>query len=859
MSTIFFDGFDRGTLIKELDPNYWKTQFKNYPKYAFGAYTYDHASVLSQVYDETFVTYTPNSGILPKNAVHGPTPYSAGAGTEYPSHGKMPGYLALSNIPINQSAFNLTPLAYISLSGFSPISGTKSYFGIRCLGIETKDTDYHASDALIEGRLGNKHPFLAFCSGNTTGLLLNIVSVTGDNLLNLKQVGDSEQNYTGKKITIGLEVEQNGGVSGIFDLNIADVINRYRITPIYCGGEGAVYGYSDVHGIPVGHPHKILTIADSLTGGYNSAIVSRWTHFEFEIDRVEGTLRLKLEGVDSLSIDNNESDRELWDIYINISGFNYDNIRIYNRTYNSQARLNCDTQPPGNANSTFPYNDTFYYMRGALTLIDDVTLVDNAGNNPKYFLGKDCKVLPLAPGFGATNAAIFSDRANTVDGPIQWSKSANISNHALLASFDKDNSYISTADTDKITAITYSNSYYTPFSSKDTNSSWRYSYNDGIGGMKIYNYARKEFLDTSFQNVIARTGLPDYDINNSIFLIHANEINPVKDYSKYSHNLSFVGSVSLINSGKFDGALSFTGPDSFLVATDSPIDIGTNSFTIEAWIKFNNSNDKIMLFDRKYRPGLPSFQLDGQAVPGNARPAAINGYSISLNTGLLTIESWFEFCSTPAAMDLILPSAISTGTWNHIVLTRQNNNNIGYFTVFLNGVSGTGYYARNITEILVYNNEGFSSCPGTNSDSSLTGPILFSVGPDSFGVYYNYSIYGKHFGNLIAQYILPNTAPDYNGNMPKQAIPFTYFGGSGCIDELRVDIGSVRYTSNFIPLNSPYVGPVEKVIPFGPTHNLTRNNYKLFQYYQMNHPETSLPFTSGQIISSGIKLGVKKL
>ena len=197
----------------------------------------------------------------------------------------------------------------------------------------------------------------------------------------------------------------------------------------------------------------------------------------------------------------------------------------------------------------------------------------------------------------------------------------------------------------------------------------------------------------------------------------------MKDYGRYSYNLSSVGSVTLLNSGKFDGALSFTGSDSFLVATNTTTDISTNSFTIEAWIKLNNNNDRLALFDRRYRPGLPSFQLDG-SVGGSFPygPDRRDGYAISLTTGLLTIEAWFESCSIPAIMDLILPSTISTGEWHHIALTRQNNSNAGYFTVFLNGVSGTGYYARNITEIQGYNYHAFSSCPGTNSESSLIGP-----------------------------------------------------------------------------------------------------------------------------------------
>lgn len=856
MSTLFFDGFDRGTLLKKLDQNYWKLQLKNYPQYAFGAYTYNHTSALGGNYVYDFASYSPNNGVLPTNSytIYPPYNYYGGMPNDYPGYGRTPGFLAITNIPINQSAFNLTPLTYIALSGFQPISGTKSYFGIRCLGIETKDTDYHDSDALIEGRFGSKHPFLAFCSGNNTGLLLNLVSVTGDTLLNLRQVGDSEQNYTGKKITIGLEVQQNTGISGTFDLNLGDTLNQYRITPIYCGGN---YVEEGARLIPLGHPHKILTIADTRMGAYNTNVLSRWTHFEFEVDHTGGGIRLKVEGADALVIDTEESDRELWDIHIDISGFYYDNIRIFNRTYNSTALSACT----GNQQNfgTAAYNDAFYYMRGALTLIDDVTLVDNTGNNPKYFLGKDSKVLPLAPGFGSTNNTIFIDQENGIDGPLQWSKSSNVSNKALLASFDKDNSYVYTSDQNKITAIVYSNSYYNPFEYKDNNSTWRYSYNDGIAGMKIYNYARKEFLDSNFQNIISKTGLPDPTDNNTIFLLHCNEIDPIVDYSRYSYPLSSVGTVSLSNSGKFDEALFFTGSDSLLVTQNSLYDIRDTKFTIEAWIKFNNNNDNVILFDRKYRGDLPSFVLNGSessdGIPNR-------GYRISLNTGLLSVESWFAIsddygstytpCSVPASINLILPSAISTGQWHHIALTRNiinSNPPTGYFTVFLNGVSGTGYYARNISTSS-YFNIIYSACPGSGSGSSLVGPRLFQIAPGD-EMYYNDS-YGMHFGNLSSRYTPSNS-------FTTQIMPYTYFGGSGLIDELRVTSGIVRYTTNFTPPTLPYTGPTERFIEFGPVHNLTRTNYKLIQYYQMDHPETLQPFTSGQVITSGIKLGIKKL
>ena len=45
MAILFFDGFDRCTITKRLDSNYWSfqpLQPVEYEKYAFGGYSYDH-------------------------------------------------------------------------------------------------------------------------------------------------------------------------------------------------------------------------------------------------------------------------------------------------------------------------------------------------------------------------------------------------------------------------------------------------------------------------------------------------------------------------------------------------------------------------------------------------------------------------------------------------------------------------------------------------------------------------------------------------------------------------------------------------------------------------------------------------
>ena len=190
MSTLFFDGFDRGYLLKTLDSNYWSQQLPNlnYPRYSFGAYTYntDLAKRIGDtVYRLNFYTSSksPQDTLYPVIRTQNSNEAINYKAPTYPGVGSPPGFLALNNISINNPN-NFTPLTYLQLSGFAPIQGSQSYFGIRCLGIETKDTS--ANDANVVGRFGSRHPFLAFCSGNTTGLLLSFVRLEHENLLNLR-------------------------------------------------------------------------------------------------------------------------------------------------------------------------------------------------------------------------------------------------------------------------------------------------------------------------------------------------------------------------------------------------------------------------------------------------------------------------------------------------------------------------------------------------------------------------------------------------------------------------------------------------------------------------------------------------
>ena len=844
MATLFFEGFDRGTFIRKLDRDYWSTQYYRNPPYAFGGYTYDNDYMSNyEVYTITYQYYSPVGGALPSGGYESANLQFGTPGNAYPGFGQPPGFLALTNRRINDNT-DLDPICYMQLSGFPVASGDKTYFGIRSLGIETKHEDYWNEQYPL-GRFGHRHPFIAFCNGDVTGCLISVISFTGNNLLPLV-TDDPSNNNEGKRISIGLEIEQNGVITGIFDINLSDTLDNYRITPVYCSYSAA--------NIPPSDPCKLLTIAKTTTGPYNTAVVSRWTHFEFEIDNNNGLLKLNIEGVNATVYDEDEEDRDVWEISMPISGFNFDNIRLFNRTY-YQGLQSC-----GN---TASYTDAIgykhYYAHGELILFDDITLVDNTGNQPTYFLGHDSKVLPLHPG---TFSNTLVDSENIIDGPFGWSKSTSQSYRATLASLDKDTNIIYADQPGSINAIVYNN--LNKSSNQDTASVWRTEYNDGIGGLKVYNSARKAFLDTDFVNVF-RGGITDGAPQSTFLLIHGEE-NPPIDYSINNNTLSLVGSTNISSESKFgDGSVSFNSNDD-LIVLNTEYDIGTGIFTLESWIYFNSIDDQIYLYDRNYRADLSSYTIDGN-ITGNGY--GVLGYSIMSNTGsiyfdisYLSTTTDYEFnvtetpCDYRAKFILPFPSAIPTGEWHHIVLTRfyTNNRQSGWFSVFLDGVSGTGFATSGFPGMSSFFGQGVEGCPGQYNSEFVDGSYIYPLSsnyldPNSGGYWDTPT--GVLLHNLVAK-----RSYNFNSNLN---MPYAYIGGSGLIDDYRFSTGVLRYTEEFTPPTRAFKGPSEDYVQIGPIHNLTRSAYRTFQFYQMDNPDTNLPFTSGEIIRSGLVLGVKKL
>ena len=821
MATLFFEGFDRATALKKLDSNYWSTQYKNYPQYSFGGWTYTNETIFSNSYDTVYTYSNVNNGIEPRLVFNAST-YSSQFGwtvssnETYPGLGQMPGFLALTNIPINDQ-YNLEPITYLKISGFPDISGSKSYFGMRCLGIETKHQDYWDEDYPL-GRFGSKHPLLAFCSGNTTGLILNVVAISGNHLLPLRT--NDPPNNIGRKISIGLEVEQNNGVSGIFDLNIGDTISDYRITPIYCNGGFQEFSYAASH-IPTNSDYKLLTIATSPRGGSLRTVSSRWTHFEFEIDHANGAIKAKIEGVDAL-VENTDIDinREDWDISINISGFKYDNIRLFNRTHISGTV--CGAADQGFADLSVA--NVAYYYHGALTLYDDITLIDGTGLAPNYYVGYDSKILPLHPGYAGSNP--LNQDSNIADGLLQWDTNAP-SHRKALTSLDKDVSTISTSTSGAINAVVYSN--INTSVNIDGASSWRVSFNDGIGGIKVYNSARKNFLDASYVNVV-REPNPDTAYNPLIYLQAENNL--ITNYAKNPKTINKFGNTTFNNSIKLTSqSIDFSNSDSFIYL-ETP-NLGDSSFTIESWV-YLPTTGAMMLFNK-----YPINNIRGSYTNGYGYQSSFadNFYSFSVHTsGIdLNMGGSTRFINRT----LLFSSPLTTGTWNHVAITRNSNQDI---ICYLNGTSGTSYVVKE-----KYNSGDWLNYSKFNEFQESTGVYNKALKiPSASSPYNNLVVMYEGIKDTATEAIYPNF--------------YTNIGRNGYIDQYRLIMGSSLYNNNFTPDSSTRLKrPDDYYVEFGPVHESTRSLYIVDQFYQMNNPATNQPWSSGDIITSGLILGVKKL
>ena len=692
MSILFFDGFDRCTVTKNLDPNYWSLQqFSPVPieEYSFGGYSYSHQGDYNQSNQGAFFdgrwyeTYSPYGSPLPTgrympdqtNSYYG----IFVSGNRYPGFGSPPGFLALPNIDISDSN-NLRPISYIQLSGFNLPQGDSSFLTSRILGIETKDSSIED----IDGRFGTKHPLVAFCNGDNTGLLINIVKVSANHLTPIET----------QKVTIGLEIVQNNAVSGTFDLNITEDLAQYRVRPVYSSVAGYQSGDMGT---------RILTIDSDRDGNYyewNPPIspISRWCHFQFGIIGTgvsigeQPYLQIKLEDVDLLSIpdDDTITDKDFWDDRVYIDNFTYDNIRFFNRTYNNSIEFT------NTSNIPLYFSEHRYYALGSLTLFDDIILSDNVGST-NTFLGKNAKIVPFSPGKNRD----VNDNGTVEDGLLEWSTNTS-SSRTALKNADGDDGIIYTSASGAITAVAYT-SYNSHTLLPDTSSRnvWG-NLQDAIGGIKFYNQFKKEFLDTSYQNVI-RTGVNDIYYGDKTQTILYADAGTFLDRTRQKTWIDVNGGVQVINSPSIFGqqAIEFS-PGSFLTTDYSNLRPSNNTnsppnyprlndyFAIESWVYFTGQ-DPITLFSKRPPDDYDIFQ-----------DAFRCNFDIMCHTDRISYNTYLED-NLVSTIDLFFPEIIQEDSWYHVAFLRdafdQDNSrvvsNINYYDhtysliAFLDGVSGT--------------------------------------------------------------------------------------------------------------------------------------------------------------------------
>jgi|GEM_PF-6132246 len=821
MAILFFEGFDRSTVTKDLDANYWSfepQQPVGYRQYAFGGYSYDHTT---DAYDNRYYDYySPNNATLPYGIFQ---PDSTLSGNYYPGFGQPLGFLALHNLDISNNSL-LAPITYLQISGFNIPQSGQSFLSTRILGIETKDTNYAASDKA--GRFGNKHPIVAFCSGNTTGLILNIVKTTGNHI-------DFVEN---QRMTIGLEVEQNNAISGTFDLNVSSDVDDYKLKSVYSNETS--YQSGDMIG-------RILTIDtrrdENNSSSYRHSPISRWCHCQFGIVQTgEPYIQIKVEDVDLLSIpeDDTNNNKDFWEDKIYISGFDYDNIRFFNRTYNGSIEF---------TETYISQITNRYYMLGSTTLIDDLILSDASGT-PNNFLGRKAKVIPFTPGVHRN----IADSGTSPDGPLEWDTNAS-SYRAALKNVDGDTGKISTSTPGAIAAIKYKNdniSLGTSYSA-DPNSWWRMGIEDAIGGMKVYTQAKKEFLDSSYEIIIA-TGDVDAAFINNVLLITNGDIDSdsvidrtrKQSFTKIDEVVINTGitrfsdhpSIQFNNSYIYTNGITSLGPDT---ARENVINlIDDNLFTLESFVYFTGDKP-ITLFSTALPTGYPN------------PPSYIYSeyYEVLCYTGWIDYN-YYVHDTFYDRVRLYFPESINTGEWNHVALCRgAKNTDQGWaypLVAFLNGVSGTSFNRYQQTDyfswIDTYRSDENDSDPEHMSQYFLIADAYYSSGlyshiDDNTDLGINSGIVnintGAHSGTLIGSglfsapitgtltgYIPPynNTTIDildfdvnYSGNllMKFQTKQIAGTSANPRLEILKNDILQIIGANSYIPYPSPrpYLSP----------------------------------------------------
>lgn len=335
---------------------------------------------------------------------------------------------------------------HIQLSGISGINTSSGiYISFRVLGLN--------HNVVTTTSFPHAQKIISFDNGDTEYLTIEAIQVTGASAY-APNWNSQYSNNTG----LALRVVQNSNNKVLYDLRIPGISDYDIVNP---ANSLAFFSESP----------NLYSFGISRSTAQTQ---SRFVHFEFYIKNTG--LELRVEGV------------ETKDTYSGSVGLmpidsgNIDNIKFYNRNINTNMFefFLLGNQPTSN----------IYWGESAGNICyDDICIVSEDDTAPNYWVGETCRIVPLI-----FNASLNETDYGRFGLPVSlrnegWNVvSPDLNSH--LMSRDGDNSFISSSESGNIYSVRPRRPDLTiPYMQKD------------IGGIRMFNEARKVFLNTSFINV----------------------------------------------------------------------------------------------------------------------------------------------------------------------------------------------------------------------------------------------------------------------------------------------------------------------------------------------------------------------
>jgi hypothetical protein len=326
--------------------------------------------------------------------------------------------------------------------------------------------------------------------------------------------------------------------------------------------------------------------------------------------------------------------------------------------------------------------------------------------------------------------------------------------------------------------------------------------------MKVYNNARKSYLDTKYVNIF-RSGISD-PYEGSISLLLRGESNPIIDNNTYGRSIYPTGlaAVSFDQSQFGSGSLYFPNSNSYIYL-EHP-DIEQYQITIESWVYFTNSGNKIAFFDKT-------------KMPPNSNDNGYWKYTFDLDiSGII-----YSGGGRPTINRLYFPEVASTGAWHHVALVKDSSYRL---ICYLNGVSGV-------------NHSIFDNPENTNNESNS---------------YETTGIFTNKLYTIPNRSELRNITSTFGRNSDGYQLPgLLTIGKDGYLDNYRISYNLNRYPSNFDVPTESFKVQRDDYAEIGPITNVNKTTYRTTQYYTNHNPVTNQNWTVPQI--TGLIFGVKKL